>query len=225
MSSNIRVVWSPCQVPQSWEGVARGHAPFQKGNFQTEQIQKIHDLYARCDRTCSPLFALFVTVRINGVKNFLKDFFIPLTANYAAKVKNIALRYLAYLGCIFVDAVTLLFRAITLLPRIALEDTGCHIPQPDEEESYKWVTFHRQAGDTNCLIERNGTILISDELDDDGKYESNDKGNKLFISQGTWYALSYTHSCDIPKDPFFLLNTPALPPRDTDLTDLTKKNH
>ncbi len=207
----VRVVWRPIEGEGQrigTEHTAHLHHENLEGILKTKDIVELHNLYAKCNQVCSPLFAIFVTVRVDKKTNFLKDFFLPLTANYATKVKNTVLRYFAYLGYFIVDVITLIFRVITIIPRLAKVDTFEHIQ--DKKKGH--VMFERRDGN-EFNVQKNGIILISNVLEKEEeenekppnlKQEFGDQARRIFIRNGTWYSLSWNHACDIPSEGIFV---------------------
>lgn len=168
------------------------HYP-QKGYFNLSNdcsFKAIHDYYAKNDQRCSPLFALFVPVRIEeGFINFCKDLFIPLTANYAWKTKNIASRFFACLGGLVVDTLTLPFRLLTVIPRICT--VGHSISFSDDEKMRTFIKHEKHEDRVQVKIRTGGLILIENE--------KNPNTADYMIQEGQWYAISPTHAIDIPR--------------------------
>lgn len=73
--------------------------------------------------------AAFMPIRTDTWKNFAVDLFVPITArvNEIMKTKNVALRILAALGTLFLDALTFPVRLLFTIPRLrSMHNRGHH---------------------------------------------------------------------------------------------------
>lgn len=81
-----------------------------------EEYDKIRDL-CKNRAVVFPGRAALIPVRTNRLSTFAKDFIAPTFFNHALKVNDFVPKLIAILAALVVDAVTLIARVVTVIPR------------------------------------------------------------------------------------------------------------
>jgi hypothetical protein len=102
---------------------------FEKSFSTIEEFQKVTKL---CDNKQRIGFfdSLVFPIRMNNVKNFCTDFFLPTFFNHALTINNIVIKIICSITCCLLDICTLPIRVFTLIPRYFDNPVNCKEKHP-----------------------------------------------------------------------------------------------